>query len=132
MQFKLTDLLWLTAYFAVGAWLYSLGIHLAVLIWLGTVFGFEIGSRSDYPTVLLTICGSVFGLAVSMAVFLTTPITANAGLFMRTSMARAQLGLAAVTWLVAAGIFIWLVTRLKKQPVQPTPTDLARARNASE
>jgi len=131
MQFKLTDLLWFTAYFAVGAWLYSLGIRIGLLVWLGTVFGFEIGARSDYPTALLTICGSVLGLALSLAVFLSLIEISSAKLFMFFGLAVWRT-LLAIVWLTAIGIFVWLVTRPKKRPSQHPFVEPLQARSAGE
>ena len=37
-KFKITDLLLYTAYFAVAAWLYSLGVELGLLVWIGAIF----------------------------------------------------------------------------------------------
>ncbi len=118
MQFKLTGLLWFTAYFAVGAWLYSLGFRLGLLVWLGTVFGFEIGSRTDYPCLLLTICGSVFGLALSMAIFFTAMDISGGKVFMFFDPMVWRIMLA-IVWLTAIGIFGWLATRLRKRSSQP-------------
>jgi formate/nitrite transporter FocA (FNT family) len=131
MQFKLTDLLWCTAYFAVGAWLYSLGAGLGLMIWLGMVLGFEVGSRSDYPTILLTICGIVFGLALAMAVFLTADLISNDLAFVMYNYAAARIALVVITWLVAAGIFIWLVSRLMKRSGQTLAKPI-RAGHASK
>lgn len=112
MQFKLTGLLRLTVYFAVGAWLYSLGVRYGLLFLLGTIFGYEIGSRSEYPTILLTACGTVFGIALSMAIYFALIEYSSAKLFMFFGITVWRF-LLAIIWLTAIGMFVWLVTRRK-------------------
>lgn len=123
MQFQLTDLLRFTAYCAAGAWLFTLGTQLGLFVWLGTILGFEIGTRADYPRILLAICGSVFGLALSTAIFFTVADITGAKIFMFFDLMTWRIMLA-IVWLTAIGIFVWLVTRLKKRTIQPASADL--------
>jgi hypothetical protein len=114
-KFRLTDLLRFTAYFAVEAWLISKGNWAGGVIWFGTFFGFEIGKRSDYSTVLISLCGSVFGLTLWIAFVIT-----RASPFFRAPMFGRldflNLILAALTWILAIAIFVWLWTRVRKAP----------------
>ncbi len=119
MQFRLTDLLWFTAYVAVAAWLYPVVPLPALAIWFGTAFGFEIGKRSDYSTLLLSLCGSVFGMAVFMAIVCTYSLS-HAKLFMFSKLDGYAVLLAVFTWAIAGAVFWWLATRLKRRST-PVP-----------
>jgi hypothetical protein len=111
----LTDLLFLTAYFAIGAWLVSMGFTPGVIVWMGTAFGLEIGKRSDYSTVLITLCGSVMGLLLLFAVIGTNfcYYSATRG----ASMMGAQVALTLIAWVFVASIFLWLCFRVKRKAV---------------
>ncbi len=120
-KFRLTDLLLFTAYFAVEAWLISRGNWAGSVIWLGTFFGFEIGKRSDYSTVLISLCGSVLGLAVWIAFVITRAAPFfNSPLFGRLDFLN--IIFAGLTWILAIAIFIWLLTRLRKEPAKSPRT----------
>ena len=81
-QFKLTGLMRITGYFAVAAWLYSIGLAPVIPIWVGLLMGVEVGIRSDYPTILLGGCGIVLGLAVLLATMMTSAVASHGKLFM--------------------------------------------------
>ena len=120
MQFKLTDLMRLIAYCAVGAWLYSFGIELGLLVWMGTVFGIEIGRRSAYPTALKAMCGAVLGLLVWMGIFFTGSEFSARQVFVFFNITVFQF-LLGIVWLTALGTFLWMITRLKNRPAKQAP-----------
>ena len=105
----------MTAYVAIAAWMYSLGLFLAIPIWIGLVFGIEIGRNSDYPTLLLGGCGAVLGLAVLVAFMMTTAMSTHGKLFLFFKVFRPhQIVLIAIAWSMVALLFFWLITRIKK------------------
>ena len=53
-------MLW-TGYLAVVSWLVSLQQWVLVSIWIGAILGLESGRRSEYPTVMIMLCGVVLG-----------------------------------------------------------------------
>lgn len=114
-KFRLTDLLFFTAYFAVAAWLVSMGFTRGVFIWVGTAFGLEIGKRSDYSTLLITLCGSVMGLALLFAVIATQYSLASISHGAPT--AGVEIALALVAWVMVLSILLWLCFRVKRKAV---------------
>jgi hypothetical protein len=115
-QFKLTGLMKITGYFAVGAWLYSSGWASLIPIWFGLLLGVEVGFRSDYPTVLLGGCGVVLGMAIQLALMMTAVMTSHGKFFMFFKLNNPyQLVLIAMAWFLVAALFTWLITRIRKR-----------------
>ena len=113
-----------TAYFAVGAWLVSMGAWAGAMIWFGSAFGFEIGKRSDYATVLITLCGTVLGLALWIAI-VCTQAAPFSKIFMFGGLDTLRVVLTAVTWALVIAIFVWLCTRVRsRDPSKPARTTL--------
>lgn len=112
LRFRITDLLLFTAYIAIGAWLASSGFAQSVLIWIGTVCGLEIGKRSDYPTFLVALCGSVMGLAFLLALLGTNHSFGVGG---PGRVSWPHLGLAGVAWTLVIAIFFWLLFRVRNR-----------------
>jgi hypothetical protein len=115
IKFRLTSLLLFTAYFAVAAWLVSLGLAYAVFVWTSTVFGLEIGKRSDYSTILITLCGSVMGLALLFAVIATR--FSLSSVTWGGPRSGVEISLAAMAWVMVLSILLWLCFRVKRKSI---------------
>ncbi len=113
-----------TVYFAVAAWLASIGYLLAAWIWLGTALGVESGRRSDHPVWIMTICGLVLGLLVGCAVTVTwwfmfgyseavSQVMGTTKTF-GSSMDAVLLGLLGILWLTVLVISSWLIAAIQR------------------
>ena len=70
-KFSLLDLFRMTAFMAVAALLISIGWKWLVPVWLGGLFGYEMGKRSAYRMVLMVMVGVVLGAWVLLAIYLS-------------------------------------------------------------
>ena len=113
LTFRLVDLLWLTGYVAIAAWLASLKLWLLMPVWLLSAFGFEIGARSKFKMhlVTITLCGTVSGLAFSLAIYGFIYVYQSWSVFgkslypaMCLSVVSALTGLAIIYWLCLTAI----------------------------
>ena len=117
MKFTLYDLLRITAFAAVGAFLYSVDLKSLVALWLGGALGYEIGKHVDYWVGWVVVIGMVLGLWVwfsgyfSIGVFRAWRTTWSNPRSDPNPLAVAMVFFA--IWLVPGLISSWLVVSLR-------------------
>jgi hypothetical protein len=102
-------MLW-TGYLAVVSWLISLEQWVLVSIWIGAILGLESGRRSEYPTVMIMLCGAVLGSLFCLAFVTTRSINSST-----TFASIPVISLSVVAWITVLAIAWWLFIGIRKK-----------------